>query len=82
MKFSDYLIKKFEEQEVVFYDEAIIELKMIELEVKLKSCIINSEIVSLYEKLKRMNSELNRLKTRRFVEFIISEIYKKASPVD
>lgn len=77
MNISDYLLNKFNCIEEKFYDEAEIELKIIELEVKLKYSKDIKDIFDLYIKIKNEYILLNKLRSKRLINFIINESQQK-----
>ena len=55
MEINKLLLKKFNNQKTKYYNEAIIESKIITLEVLLEKCKNKTEIKNVYNELKKYN---------------------------
>jgi len=71
MDINKILLKKFNKQEIKYYDEGIIESKIITLEVLLKNSKNKTEINKIYKELKKNIKILQEMQNLRLINFII-----------
>ena len=60
MEINKLLLKKFNNQKTKYYNEAIIESKIITLEVLLEKCKNKTEIKNVYNELKKIQQRITR----------------------
>lgn len=73
MILSKDLLKQFNNYKNRYYDEAVVESKIIYLEGKLKNAGSNEEVNKLYKKLCIEKNKLQELVSLRLIEFIIEK---------
>ena len=73
MDINELLLTNFNNQETKYYDEGILESKILRLETYLIKCNNKDEIKSIYKKLKSHITELNEMQKLRLIKFILDK---------
>ena len=74
MEINRLLLNKFNKQETKYYDEAVVESKIITLEVLLENSKNKTEISKIYRELKKNIKILQDMQNLRLINFVIEKL--------
>lgn len=73
MKINKYLFQEFENQENKFYDEEIVESRIIYLESFINKAKSKKEILFIFNELKKNYKELYEKKSLRLIDYLLNK---------
>jgi len=73
MKINELLLIEFKNQETKYYDEGVLESKIIKLESELLKSVDDKKV---YEEIKKCYQRLSEMIDLRLIDFVINKIQK------